>query len=826
MALKIFPPVLLLALLMASCAGRQPLMLPGPASDGRTLLPNGWSLTPVGEQVPLGELPLNMVVSADGATVVVTNNGTKTQELTVIDVPTWTVRQTVPLGRSWLGLAYQAGGGDLLVSGGNDNDILRFRSLGGRLAFRDSIKLGERWPRDTVWVAGVAAGASGAEGFAVGRESRAVYRFDADAGAVTARAALPDIPYGCLYSRAHKVLFVSLWGGSAVALVDPMSLAVRSLVRVDDHPCDMAESPDGARLFVACANSNFVDVVDIAAGKVSERLNAALYPGAPAGSTPNAVALDPAGQRLAVANADNNCVALFDVSVPGASRSLGFIPTGWYPTAVRFHPGSGDLLVACAKGLSSAPDPYGPRPDRKRRRMGRSHAADSLQIRKPQEEQYIGSMFKGVLSRIRMPDQATLASWTQMVYANSPLGAGRGLPDSCALWARPGRPSPIKHIFYLIKENRTYDQVFGDLPEGNGDSSLCLFPDSVTPNIHALAREFVLLDNFYCDAEVSADGHNWSMGAYATDYTEKTWPTSYGGRGGQYEFEGGYPAVYPSAGYLWDNCQRNGASYRTYGEWTINPGHPGDSARPQMPSLAGHVAPGSMGWDLKYSDVDRVAAWEREFAAYERNGGLPQFQIIKLPNDHTEGTARGSLTPRAFVAQNDLAVGLLVERISRSRYWKESAIFIIEDDAQDGPDHVDAHRTEALVISPFIRRHSVDHGMYSTSSMVRTMELLLGLPPMSQFDASARPMTASFPETADTAPFVHRQARIDIGERNTEGALGQRESGRMDFSREDAAPMGALTAIVWGSVKGPDVPVPPPVRAAHVRPLKSGDPDD
>ncbi len=792
-----------LSLTLFSCAGSKRMLLPGPEGEGRTLLPNGWSLSPVGKQVPLGELPLNMVVSPDGRTVFVTNNGTKDQELTVIDVPTWTVRQSIPLHRSWLGLSFLAGRRELLVSGGNDNDILRFAADGDRPVLHDSVRLGSPWPQEKIWVAGIDAPPSSPVFYAVGRESRRVYKINAATGHVEAQDSLPGTPYTCLYSASRGVLYVSLWGAASVALVDPATLAVGSIIPVGDHPCDMAESSDGSRLFVACANTNSVAVVNPRTGMVTERLNAALFPNAPEGSTPNSVALSPAEDRLAVANADNNCIALFDVQKPGASRSLGFIPTAWYPSCVRFHAGSGDLLVTCAKGMGSSPNPLGPRPDSRRQH----------------DVQYIGSMFRGVLTRIPMPDQATLASWTRMVYENSPLKAAQGVPDSGALWSRPGRPSPVKHVFYVIKENRTYDQVFGDLPQGNGDPALCLFPDSVTPNIHALVKEFVLFDNLFADAEVSADGHNWSMGAYATDYTEKSWPTSYGQRGGEYEFEGGYPIVYPPAGYLWDDCRRNGVTYRTYGEFASNPEHAGDSARAMAPGLEGHVAPFSMGWDLGYSDVKRVEDWEREFAAYERNGRLPQFQIIKLPNDHTEGTRHGALTPRAFVAQNDLALGMLVERISRSPYWKESAIFVIEDDAQNGPDHVDAHRTEGLVISPYLKRHTVDSEMYSTSGMVRTMELLLGLPPMSQFDASARPMGASFTPNPDFAPYLHRPARIDILERNPDGALGQAESDAMDFSHEDAISEEVMNAIVWGSVKGAGVPVPPPVRGAFVQTL-------
>jgi hypothetical protein len=355
------------------------------------------------------------------------------------------------------------------------------------------------------------------------------------------------------------------------------------------------------------------------------------------------------------------------------------------------------------------------------------------------------------------------------------------------------------------------------MKEGNGDPALCLFPDSVTPNHHALAREFVLLDNLYCDAEVSADGHNWSMGAYATDYVEKSWPTFYGGRGGEYEYEGGYPAVYPSNGYLWDQCRRNGVSYRTYGEWVDNPRGQGDSARARMASLEGHVAPFYVGWDLSYSDVDRAKEFLREFDAYDRDGGLPQFVIIKLPNDHTEGAHSGSLTPRAYVAQNDLALGMIVERISKSRYWEESAIFSIEDDAQNGPDHVDAHRTVALVVSPWTKRGFVDSEMYSTSGMVRTMGLILGLPPLSQFDAAATPMYRSFTSKPDLRLYACRPAKVNLTERNSGGAYGQLRTDAMDFSSEDRIPDLEFSDIIWRSVKGSEVPMPPPVRSAFVR---------
>jgi YVTN family beta-propeller protein len=328
-------------------------------------------------------------------------------------------------------------------------------------------------------------------------------------------------------------VFVSLWGGSAVALFDPRTLQIRKTIPVGDHPSDMIESPDGGRLFVANANFNTVSVIDLQTARVVETISTALTPGAPNGSTPNALALSPDARVLYVANADNNYLAVVDVSVPRKSRSLGFIPTGWYPTSVRTVASRKTIVVANGKGGFSKANPGGPNPTKRSR-----------------EEEYIGSLFKGTVSVVDVPDEGRLRELTASVYANSPYSdTKRDAPGTNAgnpIPIRVGGESPIKHVFYVIKENRTYDQVFGDITEGNGDPDLCLFPEQVTPNHHALVRQFVLLDNFYCDAEVSADGHNWSMGAYATDYVEKSWPTSYGGRGGEYEFEGGYPAVYPA----------------------------------------------------------------------------------------------------------------------------------------------------------------------------------------------------------------------------------------------------------------------------------------
>jgi YVTN family beta-propeller protein len=782
--------------------------LPGQLADGRVRLPNGWYLSPAGTQVEVGELPLNMAITPDERYVITTDNGTAVHSLSVVDIRTWTLVRKIRIPKGWLGLRMYDGGRHFLLSGGNDNRVLIYEFSDGNVRRIDSIQIAPPRPKAKVWVAGVEIDETRGIVYAAGKENSSLNLLRLSDRSLLVSVPLPAAPYTCLLSRNRSCLYVSLWGGAAVALADPESGHVLKTIAVGDHPCDMIESPDGKRLFVANANTNTVSVIDVDSGRVTETISSALAPHLPYGSTPNALALSPDGSTLYIANADNNYLAVVNVSSPGQSRPAGFIPTGWYPTCVRVLASTGAIIVANGKGGRSMPNPGGPSPVDTRR-----------------SKEYIGSLFLGSLSTIGSPDGAALAAYSREVYQNSRvLFPAPPPPAHNAIPRRQRELSPIKHVFYIIKENRTYDQVFGDMEKGNGDPKLCLFGEEVTPNLHALVRRFVLLDNFYADAEVSADGHNWTMGAYATDYTEKTWPTSYGGRGGEYEFEGGVPIVYPSGGYLWDLCSRHGVSYRTYGEFAENPESPGDTARPLLPSLAGHTAPYCRGWDMDYSDIKRYADWEREFAVYERNGNLPQFQTIKLPNDHTEGTRKGRPTPRAYVAQNDQALGMIVDRISHSPYWRSSAIFVIEDDAQNGPDHFDAHRTVALAISPYIRRGTVDSELYSTSSMVRTMELILGLPPLSQFDSAATPMWNSFSTVPDTTAYVYTKARINLDERNMAGAYGQERSGQMDFTREDAAPDQELSEIVWRSVRGATSPMPPPVRSAFVRTrLKASD---
>jgi hypothetical protein len=392
-----------------------------------------------------------------------------------------------------------------------------------------------------------------------------------------------------------------------------------------------------------------------------------------------------------------------------------------------------------------------------------------------------------------------------------------------------GDLSPIKYCIYIIKENRTYDQVLGDMPEGNGDPSLCLFPERVTPNHHKLARDYVLLDNFYVESEVSADGHEWTMGAYATDFVEKTWPLSYGhNRHKKYPYpaEGNFPIAMPAGGYLWDRAREAGVSYRSYGEFVSNGKTTNAPGTSRVAALRGHFDPWFRGFDMDYPDVLRAQRFISELNRFEREGEMPRLQIVRLPNDHTSGTTTNKPTPIAAVADNDLALGRLVEAVSRSKFWPQTAIFVVEDDAQNGPDHVDAHRTIAYAISPYVKRGSVDSTMYSTASMLRTMELILGLKPMSQFDAAAMPMFNSFQSKADLRPYKALPANVDLNARNPKTAWGSKLSEKMDFTKEDAADDLLLNEVIWRSVRGADSPMPAPKRAAFVFAHREKDDDD
>ena len=784
---------------------------PGPAADGRVLLPNGWSLSPAGRQVGVGDFPLGLALSPDGRFAAVSHSGFHAKGIDIVDLAAGRMVQNVPIAELWLGIGFVDGGERLAVAAGHSNRVLffRFDLASGTVHDADTVALGPAWsgdglypqgqpipPRpDAIWPTGLSVDDAHGRLWIVSRLDSALTCIDTRALRVTRRLSLGAVPYRCLVSRDGARVYVSLWSRAQLAVVDAETGAVTDTISVGAHPTDLAESPDGRRVFVANANENTVSVVDLAARRTSEVLRTSRSPGEPDGDTPNGLALDAAGKRLYVANAGANHVAVFDVERAGQSEAEGFIPVGWYPTAVALRPGSRALVVANGKGGGSAPSAPG--------------APDTLDWC-----QYViyGPAARGTLSIVPEPDAAALARLTRQVAANTPPLRTRKRGS--------GKP-PIQHVFYIIKENRSYDQVLGDMPQGDGDSSLCLFGERITPNHHALAREFVLLDRTFCDSDGSADGHNWGMGAYATDYVLKGEPNNK-----IYDFEGGNPLAYPRAGYLWDLCARHGITYRSYGEFVFNGATPADTVTAGIEGLVGHVAPRYRGYDTSHSDLDRYRAWLEEFDRYDRDGGLPQLSIIRLPNDHTEGTCTGRPTPRAHVAENDLALGLMVERISHSRYWANALVLVIEDDAANGQDHVDAHRTVALAAGPWVRRGVTDSNLYTSCSVLRCIEDVFGLPPMSQFDARANGLEGIFASKPDTRPYRHREAQVDVNETNVAGAFGQAESDAMDFSVADVVPYGVLNRILWHSVRGLDAPPPPVVRSGFALGLRRAAADD
>jgi DNA-binding beta-propeller fold protein YncE len=786
---------------------------PGLTRAGTVLLPNGWSLKPAGRQAKLGDFPIAIAEHPTEPVLAVLHAGYGEHEVFTLEAASGKVIGRVALKESFQGLTWSSDGKHLFVGGGWDDVIYRFDNSAGLLSNKFTIKYPPRAEPGQRVPAGLAISKDGETLWVANAFGHTLARFDGSGKLlVEIPLGIDSFPYGLAWDEAGSRLYVSLWNKAEVAVIDSGKAEVVAHLATQEHPNEMLLSKGGTTLFVANANRNTVSVFDAKEGKPIETIGTAIDPNAPPGSTPSSLALTPDEELLFVANANTNDVAVVNVKEPGDSKPLGFIPAGWYPTSVRVARGSKTLYIANGKGTSSKANRDGPNP---------------LAERNAGVREYIAGLFQGSLSILPIPSPKEMLAYSKTVYECSPLRdrANEGVPTRAPghpIPAKVGEASPIKHVVYIIKENRTYDQVFGDLPEGNGEKNLCLFPEEVTPNHHALVKEFVLLDNFYAEAEVSADGHEWSMGAYASDFVERTWPLSYrGDRRVPYPAEGAQALARPANGYIWDRAAQKGISYRSYGEFIKNGRAPDDPSSTTVETLKGHFDPKFRGYDLTYPDAKRADRFLEELAGFEKTGDLPNLVVLRLPNDHTSGTRPGTPTVSAMVADNDLALGRIVEGLSKSRFWPNLAIFVIEDDAQNGSDHVDAHRTVALAISPYIKKHSVDSTMYSTSSMLRTMELILGLEPMSQFDAAARPMAASFAPTPDLAPYVARPARIDLKAKNTQDAFGAEASLELDLDEaEDRADDLVFNEIIWKAVKGKDSPMPPPVRSAFVLPRK------
>ena len=689
-----------------------------------------------------------------------------------------------------------------------------------------------------------------------------VHSFDVS----TSRYIPAAYPYTVIANKAGTRAWVSLWNDSAVAELDLETGKVHK--RIDlwhpsdpfaagTHPTDMVLSGSEDLLYVALANAatakaDGVAAVDVKAGAPLGCYRVALGEDGAAGAASIGLALSKDGRHLYAASASLNAVAVFQVADrsahPGqaiAGAPLGFIPTGWYPSALAIA--GSDLLIASAKGEGSGPN---------------SRQASVQSGRHPNEHPYIATLIGGSIQRLALDDvEKNLSEYTRQVEESNRLRSDQGK----IVFAAGG--NPIRHVIYILKENRTYDQILGDLPVGDGDPSLTMYGAAITPNEHKLALQFGVLDNFYDSGDVSANGHLWSDGSATSDYIEKVWPILY--RGSERPEDFGSPLEQgvadmddPGTGFLWDNLARQNLTYRIYGEmmdvaWCqdekvsspregpapkvsslcptpeIAPGQPlpdnvgvprggpsrwpwaiprVKSVRPTKEAQRDHLDPLYPDFAIDYPDQLRADEFLREFGEFEKARGtageLPRFILLYLPNDHTGGTRAGKPTPQASVADNDLAVGRVVAAVSHSSYWDDTAIFVVEDDAQNGADHVDAHRSIALVISKYSPRSEkpfVDHHFYTTVSMVHTMEALLGLPAMNLFDAHSPVFAPLFEGPGTQPPYEADDRNLVSGllyQVNAKNASGAKASSEMDFSRPDAADAAKLNAILWRDAKG------------------------
>jgi YVTN family beta-propeller protein len=723
--------------------------------------------------------------------------------------------------------------------------------------------------------AGIAVSPDGKKLYVVGNLSNRLLELDAATGSLLRTWDVGVAPFDVALA-GHKV-YVSNWGGRRPdadsvtgpagdgmrVRVDARSIASEGSVSVIDlspgsagilpasaltepaagtaalpakeiltglHACALALSPDGHWLVVANAGSDTLSVIDTRTDKIVETICARQNPADLFGAQPDALAFDKSGKRLFVCNGTQNAVAVFHFK-PGESKLLGLIPVGWFPGAITYDAKRKEIYVANLKSLS---------PDMNKAVQELGHGLGF------NTRQYYGS-----LSLVPVPSDKKLATFTRTALANLryPLLAQAALPARADQPARPvperaGEPSVFHHVIYIIKENRTYDQVLGDVPEGNGDGNLCAFGEDVTPNEHKLVRNFVLLDNTYCCGILSADGHQWADSAMATDYVEREfagWPRSY--PSGGFGEEGRDALAYSPAGFIWNDALAHGKTVCDFGEFTSDTKYwkrsgntnvtffdayrdfrCGSNAiayacEPDIEALRPYLITNTIGWDLDVPDVWRAAQFIRDLKQFEAADNLPNLVILWLPNDHTSATRFGSPTPAAQVADNDLAVGQVVDAVSHGKYWRDTCIFAVEDDPQNGWDHVSGYRTTAYVASAYTKRGTVVNTQYNQTSLLRTMELMLGLPPMNQMDATATPMFDCFVppgQDPDFTPFTAVTNRIPLDQMNPEpgkisDALLRKDayiSAHLPLKKEDQCPEDLFNRILWRATKGSQTPYP------------------
>jgi YVTN family beta-propeller protein len=786
--------VLLLALACPAPAGDIDKLKVGVQPDGRVVVPTNQILKPAGKQLTFPGRPTALLLIEDGKTLAVQNkNG-----LVFIDTATETIAQTLTgPGMSVTGLA--ASGGRVYVSCASVDEVRFVQRQGGGAFVWGRTKFTLTAPKvgGPAHPAGLAFEDDNLLWVASTRGNN-VQRIDTKSGKVVQVIDVGVAPFGICFVGKDRA-YVSNWGGEHPKDGDPTGVSSKTPVQVDPrtwvandgsvtvieriggtwkktgfikvglHPCALVASPKGGFLYVANASSDTVSIINTKENKVVHTINCRPEHRLPFGSGCNALALVANGSALFVANGSNNCVVVVrlgrDVSDTSGYEEgtyiLGLIPTGWYPGGIQ-HDGA-KLYVANVKGHGSVG------PMKKGAKGHNSH-------------DHLGSV--SIVGSVKI---AEMPAYTRVVNDNNRLsfslmGLEKPRPDAkpVPLPQRHGEPSVFKHVVYIIKENRTYDQVFGDMKEGNGDPKLVMFGADVTPNLHRLARQFTLFDNFYCSGVLSADGHSWCNEAYVTDYLERSFGTFIR----SYPYEGSDNLAFAPSGFLWDNALAHKKTLRNYGEfakttytpkttWTevYNDFKNGTNkvridVKPNWKTLEPYTHPHFPGFPLTTPDVYRARMFLDEFKQFEAKGDFPNLVYLFLPNDHTSGTTPGFPTPRAMVADNDLAVGQIVEAISKSKFWKETCIFIVEDDPQNGFDHVDGHRTVAFVISPYTKRQFVDSTNYNQTGMVRTIELILGLPPMNQLDLSATPMRHCFQDKPDLTPYTAEPNKVPLDEMN------------------------------------------------------------
>jgi YVTN family beta-propeller protein len=831
------------------------------AGAAAPMTPAGWRVDPFGIEIPVAQGtpgmqgPSGAALSPGGSQLLIASSGaSQTESADLFNLNSEQRTSFLPYdatrGQSvFYGVAWSPNGTRAWVAGGGQQVVHALSVSGGTLTETATI------PTSTPCTAQTADGACFPAGIAYGQTPIGARLYVADnlsgpaggtagnppgskvtvinpqTNAVTNTIDLGEHlqPIGVAFDRTGQRAFVTNWMGRSVSVIDTATEAKTGDVQLSpgsnpaqaDHPVAIAANPVRDEVYIANASSDTVSVIDSANPHLVDTIDVRLVHG-PLGAIPDGLAVSPDGKTLYVAEAGEDAVAVVDLQ----NRTVkGFIPTAWYPTAVSALPDGKRIAVVNTNASGAGPNPCN----------GLSPVTDCPDPSR--DRQYPAAMIKGDVQLLTVPSGHELDKLTSEVRSNNQAKA-RGV-------SKPDALSAIKHVIYVIKENRTYDQVFGDLPKGNGDPALALFKDDSAPNQRALVQRFALFDNFYADAEVSADGHNWITQAGATDYVDKTYPINYSpstrSRQRSYDFEDvptgqlfatepllGDPSIprSPAAqtgGYLWDDAYDHDVSFRDYGEYASF-GTGGTCAAPQATSNTTHLAP-AFGdhldsayppYTTSCSDhVDREPVWEHEFHQYEQNGNLPALEIVRLGNDHTNGTSAGSATPASYVADNDLAVGRLVDAVSHSRYWKSTAIVITEDDAQNGPDHVDAHRTVALVVSPYTQYGRVDSTHYDTAAMVATIEGLLGLPPMTVTDSRAAQMWRAFGSVPRLAAYDAIQPDvIPFGDPGypTNGASAPmaRAAANWDLHDADAAPEIALNKSIWKSVKGRHSKMPEP----------------